>query len=243
MITYCYLASNIAGLVGGIIGSILILIIVAFVCCITVVAIRKKHNRKNICKTQQFELQTIGSLETTQRMTVTCSSRPLPKCPDATFNSIPQRQSQNSVYVTQPVHYPVANCRPLPPYNESCNNVGPHEPQIAVPNLHLAASQQQQPDLYKHQAGHHPIQQQAVNTQKPNQGRQPNTSAALSSFATFSAHNPIVQSCRQQSSDIGNWENPTDAEITVDNPAYGFLGAAHEESDYENMEDLYDEVK
>ena len=230
MITYCFLASNIVGPVGGIISSTFVIIIItAFVCCITVVAIRKKQNRQNIkiCNTQQFELQTIRSPEMTQTMTKIGLSRPLPKVPNTTLNTIPQKQNQNSVYVTQPVHYPVANRRPPPPYNESSDDVGPHEVQISMTNPHLAPNQQPP----------------AVNAQKPNQGRQANTPAALTSFATLSAYNTIIQASKQHGSDLGNWEVPSDAQVTFDNPAYGFLGDAYEEDEYENMVDIYDEVK
>ena len=46
MITYCFLASNIAGPVGGTIGSILVLVIVSIICCIAVVVIRKNTRDK-----------------------------------------------------------------------------------------------------------------------------------------------------------------------------------------------------
>ena len=91
IIAYCFLASNIAGPVGSTIGSILVLIIVSIVCCITVVALGKKRKRQNaiICNTQQFELETIGSLEITETLTQTGSSRLLPKVRNTTLNTIP----------------------------------------------------------------------------------------------------------------------------------------------------------
>ena len=245
MITYCFLASNIAGPVGGAIGSILVLIIVSIVCCVTVVVIRKKRKRQNVrsYNTQQFELQTIGSLDTTETMTKTGLSRPLPKLPNSTLNTIPQTQDYYSFHVTQPKLYPVPNCRSLPHYNENSNKVGPHEVQIPVLNPHLAPYQQQQQATYQHQPGHHLLQQPVVNIRKPNQHRDPNTSAALTSFATLPAHNPIVQESRQQGSNLFNWEEPSDVETTFDNPAYGFLGATIEKSDFENIEGIYDDIK
>ena len=78
---------------------------------------------------------------------------------------------------------------------------------------------------------------------RPHQGRHPNTSVALTSFTTLSAHNPNVQVSRQQGSNLGNREDLSDVEATYDNPAYGFLGTVHEESDYENVENIYDEIK
>ena len=219
----------------------------SIVCCITVVAFGKKRRRQNIVigNTQQFELQTVGSREHTETMTQTGSARPLPKVPNTTLNTIPQRQNQNSVYVTQPVHYPVANYRPLLPYNESTNNVGALEAQISVPNPHLAPYQQQQLAPNKHQEGHHPFEQPAVNTQKSNRGRQPNTSATLTSFATFPAHNPIVQESKQQGSYVGNWQASCDIQATFDIPACEFLVDANEESDYCNMNQHvhYEEIK
>ena len=214
------------------------------VCCITVVAIGKRRKRQNVSSnTQQFELQNIGSLETTETINQTGPSRPLPKVPNTTLNTIPQRQNQNSVYVTQPVHFLVPNCRPLLPYNESSNNVGSHEAQFPVPSPHLAPYQQQQPAPYQQQPGHHPLKQPAVNKQKTNQGRQPNTSATLASFATFTAHNLIVQESKQQGCDMANWQAPSNVQATFNSPACEFLDDAHEESDYYNMEVHYEEIK
>ena len=134
----------------------MVLIIASIVCCITVIAIGKRRKRQNVISsnTQQFELQNIGSLESTETITQKGSSLPppLPKVPNTTLNTIPQRQNQNSVYVTQPVHFPVPNRRPLLPYNESSNNVGSHEAQFPVPSPHLAPYQQQQPAPYPWQA-------------------------------------------------------------------------------------------
>ena len=241
-----FIASNIAVPIGSTIVSILVLIIVSIVCCITVVALGKKRKRQNVinCNTQQFELQTIGSLETNETMTQTGSSRPLPKVPNTTLNIIPQRQNQNSVYITQHERYPVAKCRPLPPYNKNSNNIGPHEAQIPMTNPTLAPYQQQQPATYQHQAGHHPLQQPTtVNTQKPNRGRHPNTSAALASFETLPAHNPIVQDSKQQPSNVGNWQDLSDVQTTFKSPASEFLDDDHEEYVYYNMEAQYEEIK
>ena len=45
------------------------------------------------------------------------------------------------------------------------------------------------------------------NTLQPNQGRQPNTLALLTSFAAIPSHNAVVQVLRQQSSNVDNCEN------------------------------------
>ena len=146
-----------------------------FVCCITVVVIVKKRKRQNVRShnTQQVELKNIEFLNT-EKITKTALSRPLPKLPNSTLTTMPQSQDYDSVYVTQPVHYPVSKCRPL---------------------------------------------------------------------ATVRAYNPIVQASRQQGSNLGNLEDPFYAEPTFKNPAYAFLGAAHEELDFENVEEIYDEIK
>ena len=237
MITF-FLASNIAGPVGGTISSVLVLIIVAFVCCITVVALGKKGKLQNVrsCNTQQVELQTIRSPEMTQR----------------TNQADPPRQPpNNTIDIDQP---------PLP-YNENSNTTGPHEAPAVVPCPYLAPYPQQPPVPYQQQAGHHLVQQppslnssqpsvppypyqtQAFNTFETNQDRQPNTSATLTSFATLCTQNPIVQASRQQGSNEGIWEAPSDVQATLDNPACECLDAAHGEPDYEDMEEHYEEIK
>ena len=157
MITTFFLASNIAGLVGGIIGFILVLIIVAFVCCITVVAIGKKYKRQNVRSdnTQQVELQTIRSPETTQRTNQTGLSRPIPT---TTLNTIPQRQNQYPGYETESAHYSETNYRPPPCYNESSNTIGPEEPTV-VPYPYLGPYRQKTPPLYQQQSSHDLTQQ------------------------------------------------------------------------------------
>ena len=232
-----FLASNIAGPVGGTIGSVLVLIIVSIVCSITVVALVKKGRKQNsrINNTEPIELQTVRSPET---MPQRGPSRPLP---NTTLNTIPQRQNQYPGYETESTHYPEANHRPPPPYNEISNTFGPHEAPAAVSYPYLGP--------YQQQAGHHLTQQppssdspqpsappcpyeiHAFNTLEMNQGRQPNTSAALTSFATFPAHNPIVQASRQQGSNTSNWEASPDVQRTLDNPLHG-------RPDYDNVETL-----
>ena len=269
MITYCFLASKITELVGGTIGSVLVLIIVAFVCYITVVTIRKKRNRRNVkvCNTQQFELQTNRSLETSQAMTVKCSSRLLPEVPDVrSYNTqqvelqtirspeMTERPLPNTIELA---HYPVDNHRRPPPYNKSSNTIGPHEAPTVDPCPYMVPYPQQPTASYPQHTAHHPAQQppslsspqtsiplypyemHAFNTHEMNQGRQPNTSAALTSFATLPTQNPIIQASRQHSSNVSNWEAPSDVLATIDNPAYEFLGAANGESDYECMDELY----
>ena len=73
-----------------------------------------------------------------------------------------------------------------------------------------------------------------------NQGRQPNTSAALTSFATLPTQNLFVQASRQHGSNTGNWEAPSDKQS---NPDYEFVGAVHGGSDYDNVEESNEEVK
>ena len=109
--TYCFLASNIAGPVGGTIGSVFILIIVAFICCVTAIGIKKKPKRQNLRSdnTQQVDLQTISSPETIQRKKQTGLYKPLPNIP---MNTIPQRQNQYPGNETGSAHYPENNCRP-----------------------------------------------------------------------------------------------------------------------------------
>ena len=91
--------------------------------------------------------------------------------------------------------------------------------------------------INSNQVIHHPLKQPAVNTQKTNRGRQPNTSTTLSSFATLPAHNPIIQTSTQQGSNIGNCEALSDVQATFANPAYEFLDDAHKGSDYYNIEE------
>ena len=234
MITYCFLALNILLLIGGTIGSVFVIIIVGFLCCITVVAIWKKRKRQNVrsSNTQQIELQNIGSLENTERTPETDQSKSLA---NTTLNTIPQGENLYSDYVIPPIHYSIFNRRPLQPCNESSNAIGQHEAQI---KLHHP---QQLSAPYKHQAGHLPFQQQSVNNKKLNQGRKLNRSAALTSLATLPAHNPIVQESKQQSSN--NWQAPSHVQAAFGNPIYECLDDVHSEYDYYKIEEIYDEVK
>ena len=101
------------------------LIILAFICYV-VFTIVKKCKRENVrnYNTQQVESHAIRSPETSQRTNQRGSSRPLP---NTTLNTIPQRQNWYPGYVTPSANYPVANRRPLPPFNESSNTIGLHE--------------------------------------------------------------------------------------------------------------------
>ena len=261
MMTYCFLASNIAGPVGGTIASILVLIIVAIVCCITVVAIGKKCKRQNVrsYNTEQVQFQTIRCPETTETTTQTGPSRPLP---NTTLNTIPQRQKQYCGYVTESAHHPVlANSRPTPPYNKSCNTIGSRKAPTVAPYPHLGPYPQKKPAPYQQQAGHdlasqppsmnskqrsahlHPYEICAFNSLEINQDGQPNTSVTLTSFATLPAHNPIVHASRQQCSNVGNWKGPSGVQGTFDNPSYKSLGATHGKSDHDNFNESYVEVK
>ena len=174
--TYCFLASNIGGAVGGTIGTILVLIIVAIICGITIVAIKKKRKRQNVrgCNTQEVELQTIRSPETTQRTNQTGLSIPLP---NTTLSTIPQRQNQCS------------------------NIIGPNEAPNVVRNQIMAPNQQQKSAP---QASHQLSHQQSFNTQNRNQGRQLNTSAVLISSATLPVRKTTVQTSKRQGSNINN---------------------------------------
>ena len=102
---------NVAGLVGATIGSLFILIIVAFICGVTVVAIEKKRKRQNLRSdnTQQVKLQTISSRKTIQRKNQTGLSRPLPNIP---LKTIPQRQNQYPGNETGSGQYPENDFRP-----------------------------------------------------------------------------------------------------------------------------------
>ena len=112
MLTYCFLASNqIGAIVGGTIGSILLLIIVTLICCVTVAVSRKYRKRQNV-NTQQVELQTTRSPGTTQTTTRTDPSRPFP---NTTFNTLLQTQNQYSSYVTE--HNQGGDIRPPLSYN------------------------------------------------------------------------------------------------------------------------------
>ena len=164
----------------------------AFVCCITVVAIGKKVKKQNgrSHNTEQIELQTVRSPES---MTQTDLSRPLP---NTTLNTIPQRQNQYPGYETESAYYPEAIHRHLPPYNEFSNTIGPHEAPAAVRYPYLG------PYPHLNQAGHHLAQQppssntpqptappypyeiHAFNTLEMNQGRQLNTSAEVQTLRT-----------------------------------------------------------
>ena len=230
-------------------------------CCIAVGAIRKKYKRQNSrsCNTQQVELLTIGSPETTQRTNQT--TPPSVPLPNTTLNTIPQIENRYPDYATQSANNPVANHRPPPPYNESSNTIGLNEAPTVVPYLYKSPYPQQPPAPYHQQEGHHLVQQQpslnsiqplapprpyetnAFNTLEMTQGRQPITSAAVTSFATFPAHNPNTEASRQQSSNISNWEAISDLGATFENPSCEFLGAAHGESDNHNVEEPYNEVK
>ena len=156
--------------------------VMAFVCCI---AVRKKHKRQNVTSfnTQQVELQTIRSPETTQRTNQRGPSRPLP---NTTFNTIPQRQTRYPGHVTHSANYPIANHRQPPLYNESSNTIGSHEMPTVAPYP------QQQLPPYQQQSGHHlvpqppsmyssappqPYESHAFTTLEMNQGRERNTSA------------------------------------------------------------------
>ena len=124
----------------------------SIVCCITVVAIRKKRKRQNVrsYNTLQVELQTIRSPETTQRTNETGPSRPLP---NTTLNTPTQRQNQYPGYETESTHYSEANHRLPPPYNEISNTTGPHEERTIVP------PPQQTPAPYLQQSSHDLSQQ------------------------------------------------------------------------------------
>ena len=119
-----FLATNIT-IVGGTIGSILLLIIVTLICCVTVAVNRKYHERLNV-NTQQVELLTIRSLRTTQ---TTNRTDPFRALPNTTFNTIPQTQNQYPSYVTESEHYPEGDIRPPPPYNPT----EPHGTPTTVP--------------------------------------------------------------------------------------------------------------
>lgn len=148
------------------------------------------------------------------------------------MNTIPQGVNLYSDYVIQPIHYSIFTRRPLQPYNESSNTIGQHEAQIKVYNP------QQQSAPCQYQAGYLPFHQQSVNTEKPNQGRQLNRSAALTSLATLPAHNPIVHESNQQ-----GWQAPSYVQAAFGNPIYECLDDALSEYDYCKIEEIYDEVK
>ena len=60
-----------------------------------------------------------------------------------------------------------------------------------------------------------------VNTLQSNGSKEPNTSAALTSFPPLPTRNPVVQTSRQQTF---NEDNPFNVE---DNPAYQLAGGVH----------------
>ena len=60
-----------------------------------------------------------------------------------------------------------------------------------------------------------------VNTLQSNGSKEPNTSAALSSFPPLPTHNPVVQTSRQQTFNVDNPFN------VKDNPAYQLAGGVH----------------
>ena len=70
------------------------------------------------------------------------------------------------------------------------------------------------------------------NTLQPNQGRQPNTLALLTSFAAIPSHNAVVQILRQQSSNVDNCENYSDVQHYVDNDLWD---STHVGFDYDNV--------
>ena len=208
----------------------------AFVCCITVVAIGKKCKRQNVksYNTKQVELQAIPSSKMTQKTNQVGLSR----------------QLSNTT---------LANCGSPPPFNESSNTTGPHEASTVVscPNL----VPQQTPAPYQQQAGHHLVQQppslnspqpsvppypyetHAFNTFKTNDSNQSNTTAAPTSFANLLAHNLIIQASGQQGSNVDNCEAPSDVQAALDNPTCKSLNAANGEPEYEEMEETYEEIK
>ena len=216
----------------------------AIVCFITVVVIRKKGRIRNdiSSNTQQIELQTTRSTETTQRTNQTGPSRPLSSTILDTIDS---------------THYPTANRRSLPPYNESSNTTGPYETPTVVSYPYLALQQPIAP--YEQQAGHHqqppslnlpqpsappyPYEAHSFNTFNVNESNQSSTTAAPTSFATLPAQNPIVQASGQKDSNVRNWEVPSDVQATLDNPACEFLDAAHGEPQNDNIEEIYEEIK
>ena len=236
--TYCFLASNVAGPVGGTIGSVFILIIVAFICSVTAIGIKKKRKRQNLVSDsiQQVDLQTISSPETIQRKNQTGLSRLLP---NTTLNTMPQRQNQFPGNETESAHYLENNCRPPLSYSECNNTIGRNEALNVVANSYMTPYQLQKPAP---QEGHRPSHQLACNTQKPNRGRQPNTSAALTSFATLPANKNIVKASRRQGSNVDNCQAPTDVQAAFDDPPYQPIDAAHRGSDCDSMEEHYEVI-
>ena len=146
MITYYFLASNTTGAVaGGTIGSILLIVIVALICCITIGVIYRKYcKRQNVSSynTQQVELQTIRYPRTFQTTIQACQSRP---------TSVPSNQS-----------------------------------------------------------------------------RQPNSSVSLTSFETLTTRNPVVQTSRQQTSNIENCESSSDVQRCANNPVFGLVDVEYD---------------
>ena len=233
---------------------------VAVICCIAVGVIVKKYKRQNvrIRNIQHLHLETIRSPETTQRTDQTASSTPLP---NTTSNTIPQRENRYPGDEILSANNPVANHRPPPPYNESSNKIGLNEAPTVVPCLYMSPYPQQPPTPYQQEESHHLVQQQpslnstqpsapprpyetnVFNTLETNQGRQLNTSATVTSFATLPAHNPNTQASRQQASNVSNWEAISDLGATFENPACEFLGVARGETDNHNVEEPYNEVK
>ena len=229
-----FLANIIGGVVGGTIGSILLIIIVTSICCITVVVSRKYHKRQNV-NTQQVELQTIRSPRTTQTTSRTDPPRPLP---NTTSNTIPQTQNQYSSYVTESEYYPEANIRPPPPYNPT----EPHGTPTTVPYPYPPPYSQESSTPYPLQRSAPLYESPAVNTLQLNQNRQPNTSASLTSFATLPAHNPVVQASRQQTSNVDNCEAPFDVQVG-DNSPYELSGSTHVGADSDDVEAPCKDVK
>ena len=65
------------------------------------------------------------------------------------------------------------------------------------------------------------------------QNRHPHPSTAVTSFAALTSNNAVVQTSRQQSSNVGNCEGPSDVVNCTDNPTYGLADTS---ADYNNVE-------
>ena len=159
------------------------MILIRFITLVGRNCCRKQNTRRFI--TQQVELQTIKSTETTQTTTKTDQS-----LPNTTLNTLPQTQNEHPRNVTQ------SDLKP-PYYNEYRNKIRPHR----VPPLY--------------------------------QNRHPHPSAAVTSFAALTSNNTVVQTSRQQSSNVGNCEDRSDVINCIDNPIYGLADTS---VDYNNVE-------
>ena len=73
-----------------------------------------------------------------------------------------------------------------------------------------------------------------------NQSRQANPLATLTSSAALTSNNAVVQTFRQQSSNVDNCVGSSDVHHCVDNPTYEMSGAG---VDCDNMETLDKVVK